>query len=419
MSHVVGLRCPHCGTRFPIAPMHEGCPACTRPDFRSGLTPEYDLASVRERLEEGMALAGAGPGIWRYRTLLPLGDGSPEVSLGEGDTALVELPMLAEELGAAGVWMKDESGNPTWSFKDRNAAVTVAMAVRFEARIVVASSSGNHGAAVSAYAARAGLECVVVTYPGISRAAANLIRAYGARLAITTREGRWVLLRSGVSERGWYPATNFTEIPTSGAYGHEGYKTIAYELHEQMDGETPDLVVVPTAYAEGLFGIWKGFDELVGLGLASSVPRFVAAEPAGGPLRIACEAGRLIARVEPQPTIARGIGAAVNSYFGTLVLDRSGGLVAQAGDAEISRAQIDLARQGLFVEPAAAVGLAGLRRLAADGDIARGARIVMIGTSAGLKNPGTLTAPIPGEIAPTLAAFDAAAGDAAAEPVGG
>ncbi len=127
--------------------------------------------------------------------------------------------------------------------------------------MIMASSSGNHGTAIAAYAARAGLECVVLSYPGISEAAAALVQAHGAGLAITSREGRWTIIREAVERCGWYPATNFTDIPTNGAYGHEGYKTIAYELHGQLGGETPTHVEVPTAYAEGLFGIWKGFDE--------------------------------------------------------------------------------------------------------------------------------------------------------------
>jgi threonine synthase len=132
---------------------------------------------------------------------------------------------------------------------------------------------------------------VVLTYPGIPETAAALIQAYGARLAVTTRAGRWKIIREGMAEHGWYPATNVTDIPTNGAYGHEGYKTIAYELHNQLGGDTPDLVAVPTAYAEGLFGIWKGFDELVRLGRARTRPRLIACEPTGGPLGTALEQG--------------------------------------------------------------------------------------------------------------------------------
>jgi threonine synthase len=406
VSLVVGLVCPRCDTRYPIAPMHEGCPACADDAFRSGVTPEYDLDAVRASLSGG-PLAEAGAGIWRFRRLLPLADEAHEVSLGEGRTALVTTPTLAEELDATAVWVKDESRNPTWSFKDRNAAVAVSMAAAFGARVVVASSSGNHGAAVAAYAARAGLGCVVVTYPGIPQVAADHIRAYGARLVITSRAGRWSLLREGVRERGWYPVTNLTEIPTNDAYGHEGYKAIAYELFDELRGELPDYVVVPTGYAEGLFGIWKGFDELVSLGLAARVPRLIACEPVGGPLGEARRLGVPIARVEPRPTIARGIGAAVSSYIGNVAIERSGGIVAQADDTAIRRAQADLASAGIYLEPAAATALAGVRELARLRVLPRGARIVLIGTSAGLRNPASVASELPAEIAPTLEAFDA------------
>ena len=403
MSPALGLVCPRCEARFPIAPMHEGCPACAEDDVRSGLTPEYDLEAVRASLADGQ-LAEQGEGIWRFRRLLPLAPGAPEISLGEGRTPLVAAPTLATELGAGAIWVKDESRNPTWSFKDRNAAVAVSMAASFGASVVVASSSGNHGAAVAAYAARAGLGCVVVTYPGIPQAAADHIRAYGARLVITSRAGRWSLLREGVRERGWYPVTNLTEIPTNDAYGHEGYKAIAYELFEALQGEVPEYVVVPTGYAEGLFGIWKGFDELVTLGLATHSPRLVACEPVGGPLGEARRRGLPVARVEPRPTIARGIGATASSYFGSVALERSSGLVAQADDVAIQRAQADLAGIGIYLEAAAASTLAGLRELVDRQQVPRGARIVLIGTSAGLRTPARDGPPV--EIEPTLAAFD-------------
>lgn len=408
MIFATALRCVYCDARYPLAPMHEGCPACATDDFRSGLTPDYDYEAVRASLSGGR-LDEDGLGIWRYRRLLPVTDATHETSLGEGGTALVPLPRLAAELGAVALWVKDESRNPTWSFKDRHAAVTISKARDFGAAMIMASSSGNHGTAIAAYAARARLGCVVLSYPGISEAAAALVQAYGAGLAITSREGRWTVIREAVERCGWYPATNFTDIPTNGAYGHEGYKTIAYELHEQLGGETPTHVVVPTAYAEGLFGIWKGFDELVRIGLAESVPRMIACEPAGGPLAVAWEGGdHPIARVSAAPTVARGIGGSVNSYLGIAALRASNGLVAQASDAEILADQEVLARQGIFAEPAGAAGLAGLRSLIARGAIAAGGRIVVIGTSGGLKHLAPVVArySVPDELdRPTLNAL--------------
>ena len=412
MSAAIGLRCVSCDAKYPLGAMHEGCPACATDAFRSGLTPDYDYDAIRREIGAG-PLAEPGTGIWRYRRLLPVLDRAHEVSLGEGATALVPMPAIAREVEAGHVWVKDESRNPTWSFKDRHASVTISKAYELGAAMVMASSSGNHGAAVAAYAARAGMGAIVLSYAGLSEAASTLIQSYGATLAITTREGRWTVIREGIERFGWYPATNFTDIPTNGPYGHEGYKAIAFELHEQLGGRVPDYVVVPTAYAEGLFGTWKGFDELVRLGLADRVPRMVACEPAGGPLTQAWQdPGRPIARVEAQPTVARGIGGSVNSYLGIAALRASDGCVVQASDDEILAAQGELARQGLFAEPAGAASLAGLRALQASGRLEAGASVVLISTSSGLKHLAPVMPRVPAPIElpePTVAALADAA----------
>lgn len=413
MSFAIGLRCVHCDARYPLAAMHEGCPTCATESFRSGLTPEYDYDAVRRSLDGG-SLAEPGSGPWRYRRLLPVIDRGNEVTLGEGETALVPMPALAGLTGGEGqVWLKDESRNPTWSFKDRHAAVTISKARELGAQMMMASSSGNHGAAVAAYAARADIGAIVLSYAGLSEAASTLIQAYGATLAITTREGRWAVIREAIERCGWFPATNFTDIPTNGPYGHEGYKVIAFELHDQLSGRIPDYVFVPTAYAEGLFGIWKGFDELRRLGLADRVPRMIACEPAGGPLAEAwMDPARAIVKVDAKPTVARGIGGSVNSYLGIAALRASDGLVAQVLDDEILDAQGELARGGIFAEPAAAAALAGLRRLWAAGGMEPGARIVLISTSSGLKHlaPTAARYPAPVELSePTLDALAEAA----------
>lgn len=412
MSAAIGLRCVSCDTRYPLGAMHEGCLTCATDAFRSGLTPDYDYDAIRREIGAG-PLAEAGAGIWRYRRLLPVLDPAHEISLGEGATALLPMPAIAHELEADDVWVKDESRNPTLSFKDRHASVTISKAHELGAGMVMASSSGNHGAAVAAYAARAGMGAIVLSYAGLSEAASTLIQAYGATLAITTREGRWTVIREGIERFGWYPATNFTDIPTNGPYGHEGYKAIAFELHDQLSGRVPDYVLVPTSYAEGLYGIWKGFDELRRLGLAERVPRMVACEPAGGPLAEAWRGvGRPIARVEAQPTVARGIGGSVNSYLGIAALRASEGCVVQASDDEILDAQGELARQGLFAEPAAAASLAGLRALRASGRLESGASVVLISTSSGLKHLAPVVARMPAPIElpePTIAALADAA----------
>jgi len=379
------LSCAYCSMEFAVEPMSAGCPTCRTETFASGVTAVYDYDRIRRDIGQG-PLAEAGEGIWRYRRLLPLQQPTHEISLGEGGTPLIAVPELAHELRAEQVWIKDESRNPTWTFKDRNAAVTVSKAVEFGAKAIVVSSSGNHGVAIAAYAARAGLECIVLTYPGIPSSASSLIEAFGARLIITEPDKRWGVMETGMREHGWYPASNYTVIPTNGAYGHEGYKTIAYEIADTL-GEIPDVISVPTAYGEGLFGIWKGFEELTQLGAATRVPRMLACEPAGGPLLLTTyDAAPHIVRVPRTATVARGIGGSVNSYISVAALQASDGWVAQPDDSQIMAAQRGLSALGFFVEPASAASLAGLRVLASQRRLPEGLRIVVINTSSGLKN---------------------------------
>ncbi len=390
MTFLLGLRCVNCGSEFPVGVMHEGCPSCATDDFRSGLTPYYDYEAVKAGRQQRASLTtDPGEGLWAYRQLLPVTDRSYETSLGEGSTPVVPVPRLANEVGAAALLIKDESRNPTWSFKDRLASVAISKARELDVGTVVAASSGNAGVSLAAYAAAARLPCVVLTYPGIPRAAAMLMRCYGAHVAVTTKEGRWMVMREGMRTLGWYPLTNVTDVPTNSPYGHEGYKTIAYEIFEQMGGDTPDYVAIPTSYSEGLFGIWKGFSELVALGEAEQVPRMLACEPSGGPLFAALKRSTGIAKVPAQSTIARGVGASVNAYAGIHAVRLSGGAVSQARDDEILRAQAALAAEGLFVEPAAALALAGLRRFAEDEPQAlRDKTVVVVSTASGVKYPG-------------------------------
>lgn len=397
-GYLCRLRCVYCGAEFPVVSMTSGCPACRSDDFASSLSPTYDYDQLAADLGT-RSLATTGRGIWRYRDLLPVEDPVHEVSLGEGDTPLLPMPSLAPGLGAGQVWVKDESRNPTWTFKDRNAAVTVSKAVEFGAQTIVVSTSGNHGASVAAYAARAGLECIVLTYPGIPAGTRTMIEAAGARLVVTEPDRRWLLMAEGMREHGWYPASNYTDIPTNGAFGHEGYKSIAYEIVADL-GRVPDVVSVPTAYGEGLFGIWKGFDELVRLGRADRVPRMVACEPLGGPLVLSMEdPDRLVSKVERASTVARGIGGSVNSYISVAALQASNGLVAQPDDGSIMTAQRDLAARGMFVEPASAAGLAGLRRLTEEGLLPPASDVVLVNTSSGLKNVDAIRAHLDDELA--------------------
>lgn len=372
--------------------------------------PAHDLSRLR-----GLETTD-DPGMFRYRPLLPLGDG-PVVSLGEGDTPLVEATNLAGDLGLDHLYVKDESRNPTWSYKDRLAAVAVTKAVQQGRDTVVVSSTGNHGAAVAAYAARAGIRCVVLTLASVPLAMKTMMQAYGAEtVAVENPTDRWVIMRQAVEERGWVPMSGFVGPPSgSNPFGCEGYKTIAYELHAQL-GDVPDVVVTPVAYGDALAGLARGFQDLVDLGLSTSVPRLVATEPFG-PYGAALENGyQAGATVPVASSVSFSIATPMATWQGWDALVRTGGAAATVDDAATLAAQRRLASSdGLFLEASSATTVAALPSLIEREIVGASDRVVLLGTSTGLKDIPTTAAALPDVpvIEPSLAALDAALGELA------
>lgn len=383
-SLATGLQCMSCGETFPLDPkLSAGCSACLTEQFQAPLEVTYAYPDSAEGLLPDTPL----PGLARYAPLLP--PLVEELSLGEGGTPLVPTPHLASWAGLnEELYIKDESRNPTWSHKDRFAYLVIGGAMEVRAPAVVVSSTGNHGAATSAYAARAGLPCIVLAPPHCPPAVQSFMLAYGAAVLIVPHIASWTIIGEGAHRGRWYPASTFTPTPTGPPYGPEGYKTIAYEIWLQLDGQVPGSVFVPTGYGELLFGVWKGFRELHDLGLAESTPVMVACEPAArAPLSQALADGVPTATVSPKPTIAYAIAATVNGYRGFVALDESDGRPVPVTDAEISEAQVQLAHVGLWAEASAASSLAGLRKALADGFETEGP-VVCINTSSGFKDIG-------------------------------
>ncbi len=367
--------------------------------------PSYDLTRLRglETTED--------PGLFRYRPLLPVGEG-PVVSLGEGDTPLVATSNLGAELGLPQLFVKDESRNPTWSYKDRLAAVAVTKAVQQGRDTVVVSSTGNHGAAVAAYAARAGIRCVVLTLASVPLAMKTMMQAYGAQtVAVETPSDRWKIMRQAVEERGWVPMSGFVGPPSgSNPFGCEGYKTIAYELHAQL-GDVPDVLITPVAYGDALAGLARGFEDLVALGLSSTVPRLVASEPFGPYGRALAEGYRAGASVPVGDTVSFSIATPMATWQGWDALVRTNGSAVTVNDAQTLAAQRRLAASdGLFVEASSATTVAGLPELIERGVVGADDRVVLLATSTGLKDIPTTAAALPEVpvIDPTLAALDTA-----------
>jgi threonine synthase len=352
-------------------------------------------------------------GIFAFRELLPLRPGDAAISLGEGATPLLGLDRLGSRLGLNRLMLKDEARNPTWSYKDRLAAVAVTKAAASGASTVVVSSTGNHGAAVAAYAAAAGLNCVVLTLTSVPPEMSILMRAYGA-CVVAYEKGpeRWKVMRAAIDEFGWVPISGLLTPPIgSNPFGIDGYKTIAYELWQQL-GESPDVVVVPAAYGDGLAGICRGFADLMELGLIHRTPRLVAVDPFGAYAAGLAAAGGPLPTVPTKSSVAFSVATPVATYQGVAALQATNGTaVAEPCNDKIMGMQLELARQeGLYVEGASALTVLAVKQLAEQNWIAPDESVVVVSTSTGLKDPNTTGAQLPdARIAePTLAALKAA-----------
>ena len=396
MSHLTGLVCIRCRASFGIEPRFDGCPECRR-EAPANLTPRYDLdAAARELSVE--SLRERPTGMRRYRELLPP-DLQDAATLGEGETPLLHCERYGRRLGLGRLYLKDESRNPSGSFKDRLAFTAMAMAKRFGARAVGVSSTGNAGAAAAAYAARAGLPCIVLTVQGAASAIVTQMQAYGAMVVATrTKADRWKLLQTGVAEWGWYPTSPYFGPPVgSNPYGVDGYKTLAYEVCEQMDWETPDWCVLPVAYGDALFGMWKGFEELAVLGLIAGKPRMVAAEMAGC-LGAALASGEDAIPEIPAPTpyVAGSISVNQSTYQALHALRASNGTAVLARNDELLDLQRELAAdEGLYAEPSSLAALAAVRRLCEEKRIGPRDTVVVVNTASGLKDTGATASAAP------------------------
>ncbi|MFI6816991.1 pyridoxal-phosphate dependent enzyme [Nonomuraea sp. NPDC050328] len=359
---------------FPLwPPLTSGCPVTSTAELAFPVEVDYSYADLSPEFRN----VRSGPDIARWQELLPP---LHAPTLGEGGTPLLEVD---------GVFVKDESRNPTWSHKDRLNRVTVSAAVGAGAPGIVVASSGNHGASAAAYAARAGLDAIVLGSAESPPAVQDFLRAYGAKVLSVPAEGRWPLMRQIVERLGYHPVSNLTVTHTGHPFGPEGYKSMAYELHDQL-GRAPAAVFVPTGYAELLYGLWKGFRELRELGIAQSAPRLYSCESAvNAPLARAFADGVAAAKISyTSGSLAYAIGAGVSGYRGVVALRESGGAALTLTDDELVAARRRLAGQGLWAEVSSAAGLAGYRQLGEEFD----GPVVCVSTSSGFKDMGVGTA---------------------------
>ncbi|GAA0332692.1 threonine synthase [Streptomyces blastmyceticus] len=408
LGPAAALSCRECGERFDLGPIF-ACAACFGPLEVAYDLPTGDPEALRRRIE-------AGPdNIWRYAPLLPVpADVADKPGLNPGFTKLVKADNLARELGVTGgLYVKDDSGNPTHSFKDRVVAIAVEAARAFGFTTLSCSSTGNLAGAVGAAAARAGFKSCVFIPHDLEAGKVVMAAVYGGDLVGI--EGTYDDVNRFCSEligdplgEGW----GFVNVNLRPYYG-EGSKTLAYEICEQLGWRLPDQLVIPIASGSQLTKIDKGLKELIALGLVEDRPyRIFGAQAEGcSPVSRAFKDGHDVVRPVKPDTIAKSL-AIGNPADGPYVLDiarRTGGAVEDVDDAEIVDAIRLLARtEGIFAETAGGVTVGVTRKLLEQGVLDPSLTTVVLNTGDGLKTLDAVTAGPSAVIRPSLEAFRAA-----------
>jgi threonine synthase len=376
-SLATGLVCIDCGREHTLGYRLE-CEGC-----RGLLELRYDVATLRQR---GPALL-EGRGLWRYAAVLPIADRAHRVTLGEGETPLLDCPRLARELGVRALALKFEGANPTGTVKDRSSTTAVAAALQFGFSAISVVSSGNAGSSIAAYAARAGLRALVFAYA--RTAAPKLLHMAATTPDLVLYEGVYddliTLWDQLVGER-WF----FDGGASRNAYKHEGKKTLAYEIAEQSGWRVPDVVVAPVAVGETFIATARGFREMAEAGWIARAPRMVAAQAARANAVVrAFRDGGAIAPLKIGYTVAEGLAAGDPGRKGAWTLRLLRELGGDAGDAEdeaILAMQRRLARvEGVWAGPTGVAALAVLARLLDERRVDPAQRFCVVVTETGLK----------------------------------
>jgi threonine synthase len=345
----------------------------------------YDYEQLATSIDKHRLEKRSDRTIWRYKEFLPV-LAPTAVSLGEGNTPLIDAPALGKQLDCSQLRLKLDFTCPTGSFKDRGASVMITRAHQVAKKVAI-DSSGNAAAAVSGYAARAGLDCYVFApaYASIEKLVQSLW--YGATVFAVqgTRLDTYETAKAAYQQFQWHYC-GFQTNP----YAIEGLKTVAYELCEQRQWQPPDAIVIPVGSGGNLIGCWKGLSELFRLNWIPQLPHIICIQPeACAPLHTAFSTQREIVPVSKPKTIAEGLMIAnplrAQQVFNAL--DETKGFTETVSDQQILEASRLLAQtEGIFVEPSAAVSLAGIKKLREAGRITSSDDIVCILTGSGLKS---------------------------------
>jgi threonine synthase len=404
VAYIRGLKCRECGRLYPAEALHV-CEYCFGP-----LEVDYDYEAIRATISREKIAAGPRS-IWRYRDLLPI-DGDQIVDLGSGYTPLVKADNLARELGLRELYIKNDSVNPSFSFKDRPVSIASSKAVQLGFDTLACASTGNLACSVAAHAARAGMRACVFIPADLEQGKILGAAIYEPTLiAVDGNYDDVNRLCSEVADQYGWAFVNINLRP----YYSEGSKTLAFEVAEQLGWRAPDHVVAPIASGSLFTKLWKGYNELRKVGLiGTDPPRMSAAQPDGcAPVYTAYVEGTDSVRPVRPDTIAKSlaIGNPADGYYCLKIIAESNGACDAASDAEIVEGIKLLARtEGIFTETAGGVTIACLKKLVEAGKIRPEEVTVAYITGNGLK---TLEAVVdhvvqPVRIAPTIESFEAA-----------
>jgi len=382
-SFITHLECSNCHKKYSHEGLHTFCPDCQK-----CLLPRYDLESVRQQVDRD-EIPRRKKGMWRWHELLPVLNPENQIFLGEGDTPLLSLPHLEKELGLSHLYVKDESSNPTGSFKARGLAAAVSKAKELGVEKVIIPTAGNAGGAMAAYAARAGLKAHIFMSKDTPFANIEESRMAGAEVILVDGLISDAAGMAGVKarEEGWFDVSTFKE-----PYRVEGKKVMGYELAESFNWQLPDVIIYPTGGGTGLVGMWKAFAELEELGWLENTkrPRMVSVQADGcAPVVKAFQAKASFCDFWTNAqTIASGLRVP-KSFADHLIMHdiyESEGTAIAVSDESILDSQSHLARmEGIFAAPEGAATLAALKALIVQGWVQPDERIVLFNTGSGLK----------------------------------
>ena len=403
-SPVRGLQCRECGELYPAEARHV-CEQCFGP-----LEVVYDYDAVGERVSRESINSGP-PNLWRYKALLPI-EGERVVNSHTGFTPLVRAENLGRELGLRNLWVKNDTVNPTFSFKDRPVSIASTKALEFGFDTLACASTGNLAGSVAAHAAKAGIRACIFIPADLEPSKITGAAVYEPILVAV--DGNYDDVNRLCSEVGDQYRWAFVNINMRPYYS-EGSKTLAFEVAEQLGWELPDRVIVPIASASLFTKIHKGFQELQKIGLVGSgTVRMVGAQAEGcSPVVQAYRAGTFAVRPVRPNTIVKSlaIGNPADGYYALKIVQETGGALDSVTDEEVVEGIRLLARsEGIFAETAGGVTIGVLKKLAAAGQVDPDERIVAYVTGNGLKTPDAVAehARPALHVAPTLASFEAA-----------